>query len=60
LFQRNGLAGGQDTHDHIFHAALGGDGGHAQFDVLAAILLEFDFAVLGQSPLGDIQVGHDL
>jgi hypothetical protein len=60
LSSGNGFASRQDTHDHVFQSALGGDGGHTQLDVLAAVFLELDLAVLGQPPLGDVQVGHDL
>ena len=38
----------------------GRDGGHAEFDLLAARLPELDLAVLGKAPDGDVEVRHDL
>jgi hypothetical protein len=60
LVERNRFACRQDTHDHVFHAAGGGDGGDAQFNVERAEFLEFDLAVLRLAPLRDIEIAHDL
>ena len=51
---------GQEPHHDILHPSLGRDGGHPQFELLAARLLELDLAVLGEAPDGDIEVRHDL
>ena len=51
---------GQDPHHDILHPSLGRDGGHAEFDLLAARLPELDLAVLGEAPDGDIEIRHDL
>ena len=47
LIQGDGFAGRQETHDHVFQSTLGGDGGHTEFDVLAAVFFELDLAILG-------------
>ena len=54
------LALGQDPQHDILHASLGRDGGHAEFDLLAARFFELDLAVLGKTPDRDIEIGHDL
>jgi len=60
FFERHRFAFGEKAHDDVFHAALGGNGRHAQFQLLAGVAAEFDFAVLRQPFDGDVQIGHDL
>src|SRR4029434_4625583 len=47
-------------HHDIFHASRCGDGRHPQLDIEGTELLELDFAVLGLSALGYVDVAHDL
>ena len=52
---------GEQAQHHVLEAAVGGNGGHAQLDlVLRRELGEVDLAVLGLAPLGDVEVAHDL
>jgi hypothetical protein len=60
LFQRNRLAGRQNPHHHVLHAARRRDSSDAQLDVERAEFLELDLAVLGLAFFRDIQVAHDL
>ena len=60
FIQRNGLTGGQNPHHHVFDTAGRGNGGHTQFDIERAVLLELDLAVLRLAALGNIEVAHDL
>jgi len=60
FFKGQGLAGCQKAHDHIFIPTGGRDCGHAEFDVQGREFLEFDFSVLGEPPLCDVELRHDL
>ena len=50
----------EDPQNHVLHIALGGNGGHPQFDLSGVRDFVFDLPVLGKPPFGDIEVGHDL
>jgi hypothetical protein len=59
--ERDRLGRRQDPHHHVFQAAVGRNGGHAQLDaVLRRELGEVDLAVLGLAALADVEVAHDL
>ena len=60
FIERNRLAGGENTHHHIFDPARGGNGRDAQFDIERPVFLELYFSVLRFALLGDIQIAHDL
>ena len=43
----DGLAPGQNAHNHVFYPACAGDGGDPQLNIEGTVFFELDFAVLG-------------
>jgi hypothetical protein len=60
LLDRDGLGGGQDAEHRVLHHPGRRDRGDAELDVARAVVLEADLSVLGEAPLRDVQVRHDL
>ncbi len=60
LLKRYRLTRRQDTHDDVFHAAGGRNGGNPQFDIERTVFLEFDLAVLRFAAFRNIEIAHDL
>ncbi len=53
------LAGGQNTHDHVFVVAGRRDGRDAELNLSGLAEFEFDLAVLRFSALRDVEARHD-